>query len=238
MLAEAAGSVATPQIRNVGTLAGNVCQRPWCWYSGTGFPATRTAAISASRSPARTSSTPSSAADPATSSIRPTRRRRWWRWTPPSASSVRRRRAPGAGRGLLRAAAAERGSARTSWPTTRCSRRSSMPAAKPGTRSRTHKVHRPRGVDARGRQRRRRARDGRRGLPAARVVLGGVAPIPWQLPEVEQMLAGQRDHRRRSRRRRRKPRSAARVPLSKNAYKIPMTKGVVRRTLLQVAQNA
>src|SRR6185436_6437709 len=32
VLAEAAESVATPQIRNVGTLAGNVCQRPWCWY--------------------------------------------------------------------------------------------------------------------------------------------------------------------------------------------------------------
>src|SRR5215470_547335 len=32
VLAEAAETVATPQIRNVGTLAGNVCQRPWCWY--------------------------------------------------------------------------------------------------------------------------------------------------------------------------------------------------------------
>src|SRR6185436_18531837 len=38
VLAEAAGSVATPQIRNVGTLAGNVCQRPWCWYYRNGFP--------------------------------------------------------------------------------------------------------------------------------------------------------------------------------------------------------
>ena len=38
VLAEAAGSVATPQIRNVGTLAGNVCQRPWCWYFRNGFP--------------------------------------------------------------------------------------------------------------------------------------------------------------------------------------------------------
>ena len=36
-LAEAAESVATPQIRNVGTLAGNVCQRPWCWYYRNGF---------------------------------------------------------------------------------------------------------------------------------------------------------------------------------------------------------
>ena len=29
VLSEAAGVVATPQIRNAGTLAGNVCQRPW-----------------------------------------------------------------------------------------------------------------------------------------------------------------------------------------------------------------
>src|SRR5215475_2256616 len=38
VLAEAAETVATPQIRNVGTLAGNVCQRPWCWYFRNGFP--------------------------------------------------------------------------------------------------------------------------------------------------------------------------------------------------------
>ena len=31
-LAEAADSVATPQIRNTGTLGGNLCQRPRCWY--------------------------------------------------------------------------------------------------------------------------------------------------------------------------------------------------------------
>jgi xanthine dehydrogenase YagS FAD-binding subunit len=31
-LHEAALSVATPQIRNVGTVAGNLCQRPRCWY--------------------------------------------------------------------------------------------------------------------------------------------------------------------------------------------------------------
>jgi xanthine dehydrogenase YagS FAD-binding subunit len=37
VLAEAAASVATPQIRNVATLAGNVCQRPWCWYYRNGF---------------------------------------------------------------------------------------------------------------------------------------------------------------------------------------------------------
>ena len=32
MLAQAAASVASPQIRNVATLAGNLCQEPRCWY--------------------------------------------------------------------------------------------------------------------------------------------------------------------------------------------------------------
>jgi xanthine dehydrogenase YagS FAD-binding subunit len=31
-LAEAATSIATPQIRNLGTVGGNLCQRPRCWY--------------------------------------------------------------------------------------------------------------------------------------------------------------------------------------------------------------
>ena len=31
-LTEAAASIATPQIRNMGTVGGNLCQRPRCWY--------------------------------------------------------------------------------------------------------------------------------------------------------------------------------------------------------------
>jgi xanthine dehydrogenase YagS FAD-binding subunit len=31
-LTEAAASIATPQIRNLGTVGGNLCQRPRCWY--------------------------------------------------------------------------------------------------------------------------------------------------------------------------------------------------------------
>ncbi|HVP22437.1 MAG TPA: FAD binding domain-containing protein [Conexivisphaerales archaeon] len=32
VLAQAAGSVATPQIRNIGTVAGDLLQEVWCWY--------------------------------------------------------------------------------------------------------------------------------------------------------------------------------------------------------------
>ena len=38
VLHEAAASVGTPQIRNAATLAGNITQRPWCWYYRNGFP--------------------------------------------------------------------------------------------------------------------------------------------------------------------------------------------------------
>jgi xanthine dehydrogenase YagS FAD-binding subunit len=37
VLAEAAGLVASPQIRNMGTLGGNICQDVWCWYLQDGF---------------------------------------------------------------------------------------------------------------------------------------------------------------------------------------------------------
>jgi CO/xanthine dehydrogenase FAD-binding subunit len=69
---------------------------------------------------------------------------------------------------------------------------------------------------------------------SARIVLGGVAPIPWRLPRVEAMLAGQRIT----------PELAAKAgeaaivgarPLAKNKYKVPLTQNVVKRTLLSLA---
>src|SRR6476469_8002975 len=36
MLAAAAGDAASPQIRNVATIGGNLCQRPRCWYFRAG----------------------------------------------------------------------------------------------------------------------------------------------------------------------------------------------------------
>ncbi|MGE5487160.1 MAG: FAD binding domain-containing protein [bacterium] len=40
-LAEAAASAASPQLRNQGTLGGNICQRPRCWYFRGGFNCAR-----------------------------------------------------------------------------------------------------------------------------------------------------------------------------------------------------
>jgi len=39
VLAQAAANIATPQLRNMGTIGGNLCQRPRCWYfRGSEYP--------------------------------------------------------------------------------------------------------------------------------------------------------------------------------------------------------
>src|SRR4029077_2598766 len=72
---------------------------------------------------------------------------------------------------------------------------------------------------------------------SARIVLGGVAPIPWHVPDAERVLNGQRIT----------PEVAAKAgevaiagatPLRKNAYKLPLTKKVVERTVLALATRA
>jgi xanthine dehydrogenase YagS FAD-binding subunit len=75
-------------------------------------------------------------------------------------------------------------------------------------------------------------RDGR--VERARLVLGGVAAVPWRVPEAEALLEGQ-------------PltpelaaRAAARAvagaaPLAHNAYKVPLARELARRALLQAA---
>jgi len=65
-------------------------------------------------------------------------------------------------------------------------------------------------------------------------VLGGVAPIPWRLPQVEQMLAGQRINESLAAKAAETALEGAK-PLAKNGYKVPLTKGVIRRSLLELA---
>jgi len=71
----------------------------------------------------------------------------------------------------------------------------------------------------------------------ARIALGGVAPIPWRVPAAEELLEGQSVT----------PELAAAVgvaavagarPLEKNAYKVPLIRGVVARTVLALAGSA
>ena len=71
----------------------------------------------------------------------------------------------------------------------------------------------------------------------ARIVLGGVAPIPWRVEAAEQLLVDQRVT----------PELAGRVgeaavvgarPLLKNAYKVPLTQKLVERTVLELAESS
>jgi len=68
----------------------------------------------------------------------------------------------------------------------------------------------------------------------ARIVLGGVAPIPWRVPAAEKFLVGKEL----------KPdvlAEAAKIaladakPLEKNAYKVPLAQTLVRRALAKIA---
>lgn len=69
-------------------------------------------------------------------------------------------------------------------------------------------------------------------VSAARVVIYGVAPIPWRSADAERAITGKRVT----------PETAAAageaavqkaVPLSMNAYKVPLTRTVVKRALLR-----
>jgi len=70
----------------------------------------------------------------------------------------------------------------------------------------------------------------------ARVVLGGVAPIPWRLPEVEKLLVGQRVTADLAAKAGEAAIAGAR-PLAKNGYKVPMTRSLVSRTVLDIAER-
>jgi xanthine dehydrogenase YagS FAD-binding subunit len=232
-LAEAAGIVATPQIRNVATLAGNVCQRPWCWYYRNGFQCYKAggtqcfSAAGENRFHAIFGGGPSyivhpSDAAPALMALDAT-----FRVSGPAGE----RRVPASEFFVLprRDVAHENvlgddeilASAR-------------LPPARPGTRSTYKKVmDREAWTHALVSAAVVLEMDGaicRR----ARVVLGGVAPIPWRLPEVEQLLAGQTVTQELATRAGELAVAGAR-PLRQNAYKVPMTRALVRRTIAELA---
>jgi xanthine dehydrogenase YagS FAD-binding subunit len=232
VLAEAAEKVGTPQIRNAGTLAGNICQRPWCWYFRNGFPCLKNggntcfSASGENQLHAIFGGGPSYIVHPSD--------------TAPAlvALDAEFHIAGPAGERVLPA------SEFFQLPRVDASRENvlgkdeilaaiQLPPPRPGTRSTYHKV-----LD-------REAwthavvsaaivlEMDQQICRSARIVLGGVAPIPWRLPKVEALLVGQRIT----------PELAAKAgeasvegahPLAKNKYKVPLTKAVVKRTLLSL----
>ena len=229
VLAEAAESVATPQIRNVATLAGNVCQRPWCWYFRNGFPCLKNggttcfSAAGENEFHAIFGGGPSYIVHPSDTAPALVALDASFRITGPAGDRT--------------VAASEF----FALPTVNAARENvladgelladiTLPAAAAGTRSAYHKV-----MD-------REAwthaiisaavvmQMDRDTCRSARVVLGGVAPIPWRLQAVEQMLAGQKITPDLAARAGEKAVEGAR-PLQKNRYKVPMTQALVARAI-------
>jgi xanthine dehydrogenase YagS FAD-binding subunit len=232
VLAEAAESVGTPQIRNAGTLAGNVCQRPWCWYYRNGFPCLKNggdkcfSVSGENQLHAIFGGGPSYIVHPSDTAPALVALDAGFHVTGPKGDRV----IPASQFFQLPRVDAARENVLANDDVLTAI---SFPAARPGVRSTYHKV-----LD-------REAWThavvsaaivldmDQQVCRSARIVLGGVAPIPWRLPKVEAMLSGQRIT----------PELAAKAgaaavegarPLAKNKYKVPLTSAVVKRTLLSL----
>jgi len=233
VLAEAAETVATPQIRNVGTIAGNISQRPWCWYFRNGFPcyknggSTCFSATGENQFHAIFGGGPSYIVHPSDTAVALVALDAKFRLVSPSGERV----LPAADFFALPQQNPARENVLAAEEVVADIQ---LPAPRPSTRSTYHKV-----MD-------REAwthavvsaaivlEMDQQVCRTAHVVLGGVAPIPWRLPEVERMLAGQRITENLAVSVAEKALEGAK-PLARNGYKVPLTKGVVRRTLAELA---
>lgn len=234
VLVEAAESIATPQIRNVGTIAGNVCQRPWCWYYRNGFKCLKNGGTTCfsvageNEFHAIFGGGPSYIVHPSD--------------TAPALIALDAQFTISSSKGDRVVAAKDF----FTLPSVNSATENILndgevlssihvPAAASGTRSKYAKVmDRETWTHAviscavslqldNGKCR------------AARVVLGGVAPTPWPLPEVESMLIGKAIDESLAAEAGTQAIAGAR-PLSKNRYKLPLTEALVRRTLLETAR--
>jgi xanthine dehydrogenase YagS FAD-binding subunit len=236
VLAEAAGSVATPQIRNVGTLAGNLSQRPWCWYFRNGFDCYKAggsqcfSATGENQFHAIFGGGPSYIVHPSDTAVSLVALEATFRLVGPSGERV----VPAVDFFAL--------------PSVNPARENvleeddllagvDIPATATFARSAYHKVmDRESWTHAVVSAAVVMELDGEI-CRRVRIVLGGVAPTPWRVPAAEQVLVGARVT----------PSLAAQAgelavegarPLSKNAYKVPLISGVVERTVLGLVQRA
>ena len=69
-------------------------------------------------------------------------------------------------------------------------------------------------------------------ITAARIVLGGVAPIPWRVPNAEKLLIGKRPEDDAVLHAVADAALAGSFKLAQNGYKVPLTKTLVRRAIL------
>lgn len=236
VLSEAAATVATPQIRNAGTLAGNVCQRPWCWYFRNGFPCFKAGGNTCfsvdgeNQFHAILGGGPSFIVHPSDTAPALVALDATFRVVGPAGE---RRVAASDFFTLPKANAARENSLREDEVLASVD----FPAAREGMRSTYHKVM-DREAWTHAIVSAALVLDMDKDVcRSARIVLGGVAPIPWRVPEAEKLLAGQRIT----------PDLSAKAaeiavaganPLAKNGYKVPLTREIVQRQVLALATRA
>lgn len=235
-LAEAAASVATPQIRNAGTVAGNLAQRPWCWYFRNGFPCYKAggdrcfSAGGENQLHAILGGGPSYIVHPSDLAPALVALGASFRIVGPAGQ----RTVPAADFFVLPRQDARRENV-LSDDEVLAAVEVPLPAAT--VRSTYAKVmdreawtHALASVAL--------ALDLQEGVcRSARIVLGGVAPVPWRVPDAAALLEGERVTPELAR----EVGEAAVVgarPLAKNAYKVPLTRNLVSRALLALAARA
>jgi xanthine dehydrogenase YagS FAD-binding subunit len=236
VLAEAAESVATPQIRHTGTLAGNVVQRPWCWYYRNGFPCYKAGGnqcfsiAGENHLHAIFGGGPSYIVHPSDLAPALVALDATFRVVGPEGE----RTLSGSDFFVLPREDVEHENVLADDEVLASV---TLPAPADGVRSAYHKIM--------GREAWTHAlvsaaivldMDGDV-CREARIVLGGVAPVPWRVSGAEALLTGQRVTPELAREVGAAAVAGAR-PLSKNAYKIPLTRGVVERTVLALATSA
>lgn len=238
-LAEAALSVATPQLRNLGTVGGNLCQRPRCWYYRLESVVCLKkggsqcyAATGENKYNAILGGGPSYIVHPSDLApmllalnasltvVGPNGNRQIPLekfFTLPSEGNPRRENVLQNGEVITEIQVPPgQMAARSTY--LKFKERSSLDFALSSVAAAVEV-----GADGQVRQ--------------ARLVLGGVAPIPWRAPEAEAFLKGKKlDTGVLAEAAKLALRGAQ--PLEKNAYKVPLTQTLVRRALMKVGTGA
>jgi xanthine dehydrogenase YagS FAD-binding subunit len=235
VLADAASSVGTPQIRNTGTLAGNICQRPWCWYLRNGFPCYKNggdkcfARGGENQFHAIFGSGPSYIVHPSDTAPALVALDASFKIAGPGGERIVAARdffvAPGDDPARENVLTGDEILTEIILPAAPANRRSTYQKVL-DREAWTHALASAAVVlEIEGDVCRR-----------ARLVLGGVAPVPLDRPQAARLLEGQRLT----------PELAAQVaeaavadarPLTKNGYKVPLTRALVRRTLAALANG-
>lgn len=242
VLAEAASVVGTPQIRNAGTLAGNVCQRPWCWYFRNGFPCYKNggktcfSVVGENEFHAIFGGGPSYIVHPSDTAVALLALDAKFKIAGPSGERI----VPAAEFFALpskdparenvlahneiltevRLPAYKGWTFTTPYSTTHGSSLRSVYHKELDRESWTHAIVSVAiALEMKG-----------DACQKAHIVLGGVAPIPWRVPKVEAMLEGQRITADLAAQAGKIAVEGAK-PLAKNGYKVKLTETIVKRTL-------